>query len=909
MTNSLEEFGRASADDLSPLGDASRVLFSGLPTTAEARLDAVAQLRASGRLVARQLAAHSYLMGDDRSRTVAQLFFVDETDERAPQWEVLRAGYAGKAIAVATAILLSGPDFGGREADVALRVGFGLDGENTALRHGLLGSWGHHVDLTLFRPRLPLREIDFEEVFRRTCLAGVVHALGGFGRAADAVPRESTTAVIESIRPSRGCAGDWVDIVGHGFGDPQPAGVTLQFTAYSGGLVVAPVDPGNWHDTRIRVRAPSGVGNGPVGFVRETGSSGSGQTVAGAAEQLAGEALACLGRPAFGFAQTLRDLGPRLDAPHIGATEANRFAGGPPKIIGFQGNGSVRVMLRPRGPLVLVWVTDNADTVEIVASGPPELPQPPAGLPTQGEHRFAQVNTTRSWTGTYTLTATNRCGSVQRTIQVDMRERKALVLAGGGSKGAFEVGAVRCLYDVFSYRPDLLCGASVGALNAAKLAEGPGALAGLESLWLAMRDSSDLYAPTALVTRLVNNLASLGIKYLGGIDLANLLGVRLGNDSWLSPDAELAVGIGKKALGMVSGAGLLFTVTDILFAAARAGLLIGKVKADIEALLTRPSIFLFDPVRAKIDAQIDPAKILASGLELRVATVNLNDGRTRYVDQRGRFVDDDFPVDLRDALQASASIPIAFPPMALPQGQYVDGGVRDNAPIAAADVAGASDVIAVLPSPVDMAFHDYAGAAFPTVAARSFEAIFDETWQDDLAPFRGYNVPVRIVAPQIETHSLLKVDAGLVQIDMDYGYMRAYDEMQSSDANRERLRTLSLQVAAKRLEVWGQLEHRSEGEMLDEERAGFLSVGLQRAPSADSLAFVRKFKLEIRAHCLERQDLTKDAKVNPPGIEAAWQAWEKHKWFPTIVTPWEATYAHAGPPLPKVPVPPPLPPP
>ena len=43
----------------------------------------------------------------------------------------------------------------------------------------------------------------------------------------------------------------------------------------------------------------------------------------------------------------------------------------------------------------------------------------------------------------------------------------------------------------------------------------------------------------------------------------------------------------------------------------------------------------------------------------------------------------------------------------------------------------------------------------PSVAARSFEAIFDETWQNDLAPFRGYRMPLTVIAPQIETHSLL----------------------------------------------------------------------------------------------------------------------------------------------------------
>lgn len=48
--------------------------------------------------------------------------------------------------------------------------------------------------------------------------------------------------------------------------------------------------------------------------------------------------------------------------------------------------------------------------------------------------------------------------------------KKALVLSGGGAKGCFEVGAVQRLWE-HGYRPDIICGVSVGALNAAKLAE------------------------------------------------------------------------------------------------------------------------------------------------------------------------------------------------------------------------------------------------------------------------------------------------------------------------------------------------------------------------------------------------------------------------------------------------------
>ena len=47
----------------------------------------------------------------------------------------------------------------------------------------------------------------------------------------------------------------------------------------------------------------------------------------------------------------------------------------------------------------------------------------------------------------------------------------ALVLSGGGARGDFQVGAIRYLYD-HALWPNIICGASVGAINAVKLAEG-----------------------------------------------------------------------------------------------------------------------------------------------------------------------------------------------------------------------------------------------------------------------------------------------------------------------------------------------------------------------------------------------------------------------------------------------------
>ncbi len=901
-----------------PLEQPARALFGGSLGETGGIAGAILDLHRSGPLLAEVLRAHPSLSATDPSRTFGKLF-----GEENIEWGGAQAPFAYTGVMTAAMIVLADVGMPEQIGNLAVRIGFGLDPYNGLLRDRLFGTFGRLRDPLKIGIKFPTRLNTFEDIFNRTCLLGIKDALNNVASASMALPRESTTAVITMIRPNRGCPGAVVEIIGHGFGATQPADLDLCFTAYAGGLLTVAVPPADWSDTLIRATVPKGVGNGPVAFIRRGNPAYAGDTITSATEQLAGAMESCLGMGASRIAFGLRQIATKLGAPMVSSTGRNRFSGGPPKILSFTGNNATQVMLRPRGPLVLGWITDNADSVEIKTSGPRELPVIGTPLPVTGEERFPSVNGTSHWTGSYTLTATNACGAVSAKISVEMKERLALALAGGGSKGAFEVGAVRCLTDMFAYKPDIICGTSVGALNAAKLAEGPAALAELETLWLAMASTDDLYVPTAWVVSIVKNLAALGIKGVGTVNFATLLGVKGGSYNWLSPDQEIAVGVGKNVLGNVSGGGWAFTASDLILGAIKAGLHLGKVVDGVQGLLRSQSLFHFSPVRAKIDAAIDPAKVQKSGIHLRIAMVSLDSGQTRYVDQRGRFVDDDFPVPLRDAIQASASIPIAYPPTvldegftdpvagpaAMPKGNYIDGGVRDNAPLRAADEAGASSIIAILPSPAAMDRVNFTGSALPAIGARGFETLFDETLQNDLAPFRGYNVPVKLIAPQIEVHSMLTVDQGMIRINMDYGYMRAFDEMQPDDALRAQFRKLSLDIAKARLEVWGPLEHRSEGFLMEDEKVSFAAVGLQRTADTGYLREVRAKKKEIRAFCQQRQTLAKHAGANPAGIERVWQKWEGHDWPPTLIDPWQASYAHIGPVVPAETPPAALPPP
>src|SRR3954451_18037477 len=91
-----------------------------------------------------------------------------------------------------------------------------------------------------------------------------------------------------------------------------------------------------------------------------------------------------------------------------------------------------------------------------------------------------------------------------RVARTNLRRRMArrpiaFVLSGGGSQGSFEVGVLRYLYDDVGLRPSILVGSSVGAIIAAKLAEGDDEERGrravdeLEGIWRGLPSNRDMW--------------------------------------------------------------------------------------------------------------------------------------------------------------------------------------------------------------------------------------------------------------------------------------------------------------------------------------------------------------------------------------------------------------------------------
>src|SRR6516165_1561423 len=106
----------------------------------------------------------------------------------------------------------------------------------------------------------------------------------------------------------------------------------------------------------------------------------------------------------------------------------------------------------------------------------------------------------------------------------------ALVLGGGGALGDFELGVLQYLYG-YNIRPPIICGTSVGAINAAKLAEGEGlpeegdrGFKGLQKIWLQnMNSPADMYVKEPAFDALPDDVKNAILSQLAASAAAGLI--------------------------------------------------------------------------------------------------------------------------------------------------------------------------------------------------------------------------------------------------------------------------------------------------------------------------------------------------------------------------------------------------
>ncbi|MGK2309040.1 patatin-like phospholipase family protein [Cutibacterium sp. V947] len=415
-----------------------------------------------------------------------------------------------------------------------------------------------------------------------------------------------------------------------------------------------------------------------------------------------------------------------------------------------------------------------------------------------------------SWLGIPTLAF----GLGSRTPQ------QGLVLAGGGSKASFQMGALRHLYDVVGIAPTAMVATSAGSIVACTLAQWTdpakqaAALRQLETMWLEMTGQSDMFTPRAWFARLLEKgpewmslLNREAAKAKSPRPWMSLPFHRGGQETKVPDPAEPVAGrdddrltgqawtleIATRDDPISTDSWTPGVVLQLLSTLSRLSLDGGDISTIVRGAETSASTYRAGPILAKLlDRDFFKSELLAtSGMSVRIATVALESGELRYMTESGELVDrDNNPIgsstfDVSRGVLASCSIPGVFRPVDLDGEHYVDGGLRENVP---AEMAighlGVTNPYVITCSPQGVSREsDYGSRNMLDLVTRSVSILTDETERDEVA--YALNAGAVVIGPEISVHDSMTVDPGLLRINRDYGWMCSAEKhvKASSDAH------------------------------------------------------------------------------------------------------------------------------
>ncbi len=247
--------------------------------------------------------------------------------------------------------------------------------------------------------------------------------------------------------------------------------------------------------------------------------------------------------------------------------------------------------------------------------------------------------------------------------------KKALVLSGGGARGAYHIGAIEALIQhgwmEDGKGPDIIAGTSIGATNAAALASGL-TIEQLKQRWLAMH--------TEEVHRLSNDLPAVTRPLMRFLLHSVLTSEAHGGAHETLPEEERSM----NAQSLLSRLTTLFHTTPF-----RSLLDTAPWRRTLQGWMD------FD----RINGPDAPALVLAA-TELQSGALRLFCNRERKGQPRD--------VITMDHLMASSSIPMLYPWTEIGDGKYWDGAVLANTPLGPViDLAGDDDleIVVILMTP------------------------------------------------------------------------------------------------------------------------------------------------------------------------------------------------------------------
>lgn len=307
---------------------------------------------------------------------------------------------------------------------------------------------------------------------------------------------------------------------------------------------------------------------------------------------------------------------------------------------------------------------------------------------------------------------------------------KALILGGGGARGAYEAGVAISLLKHEQF--DIICGTSIGALNGALIAQGD--IAQLERLWRSIAS----YHVISLTPELQSVAQGVG-------DIQNLA----------------AESFQQRITALVR----LYQVYAHLRSARHFTRLLGALDSRPVARLLRPQLKFGWLARTLIVSVTNLTRCRPEAF-YHFAGLNAAEDAARF-QQHEPYSHRLTEANYFSAVCASAAVPGAFPPLKMPDDacencEYVDGGIANDAPITQAIDAGASEVTVVFVDLPDSKRLNHPMTSIAEIGLASNDIMHQKMVEHDLklarminnlvllgqAPGKRY-VEIRTITPQI----------------------------------------------------------------------------------------------------------------------------------------------------------------
>ncbi|MBI4957260.1 MAG: patatin-like phospholipase family protein [Myxococcales bacterium] len=266
----------------------------------------------------------------------------------------------------------------------------------------------------------------------------------------------------------------------------------------------------------------------------------------------------------------------------------------------------------------------------------------------------------------------------------------ALVLSGGGARGAFQVG----VYDVLlsdprglGHPPDVVSGTSAGAMNGALIAAGVPPRKILE-FWLDLARKPPVVANDRFFRSLRSALARAALR-----EPVRRLGRR-------SRELRVAAGLLLKH-NPLSPSGLFAALLEFVLTARF------DTVSDVLDAVDTPYLFDMGPLRERLEKAMGTSVLRSPRVRLALNVVDVATGRAVRIvssppDKRPDASATHYryePAITAEMIMASAAIPLLFNPIRLGGRDLWDGGMLVNTPIAPAVALGAARIVPVLVTP------------------------------------------------------------------------------------------------------------------------------------------------------------------------------------------------------------------